>query len=224
MKNYDQALEYEIFIKQEYWFAQQCIQTAKIIFDIGGHIGLFSKWCLSLNSELQIHVFEAFPQLRERCRENLQSCFTSQEEFANQITIHPFWVAKTPGEYTFLRNSTKTMQSSQFSSFLNPQWIPQKVRCENIANIVRHFAGEIDVMKLDIEGMEFEVLLDFTDAERKKVKNLICEVHLFWLEQEDDFDRLKTKIGLVYKSVEVMPSPYSSKIILLRAQNTSPVD
>lgn len=38
MKDYNRALEYEIFIKEEYGFAKEQIRTAKVIFDIGGHI------------------------------------------------------------------------------------------------------------------------------------------------------------------------------------------
>lgn len=49
MNKYDQALEYEIFIKKEYAFADYFIQNANLIFDIGGHRGYFSKYCLSIN-------------------------------------------------------------------------------------------------------------------------------------------------------------------------------
>ena len=38
---YEKALEYEIFIKQEYWFAKGEIKNAKCIFDIWWHIWLF---------------------------------------------------------------------------------------------------------------------------------------------------------------------------------------
>lgn len=37
MNKYDKALEYEIFIKKEYAFADEQIKKAKIIFDVGGH-------------------------------------------------------------------------------------------------------------------------------------------------------------------------------------------
>lgn len=50
MDKYNKALEYEIFVKKEYSFADEAIKQAKIIFDIGGHIGLFSEYCLSINS------------------------------------------------------------------------------------------------------------------------------------------------------------------------------
>ncbi len=49
MEKYNKALEYEIFIKKEYGFADEVIKQAKIIFDIGGHIGLFSKYSRLLN-------------------------------------------------------------------------------------------------------------------------------------------------------------------------------
>jgi hypothetical protein len=48
MQKHDQALRYEIFEKEEYSCAKQAIQRAKVIFDIGGHLGYFSEWCRSL--------------------------------------------------------------------------------------------------------------------------------------------------------------------------------
>jgi hypothetical protein len=35
MNKYDKALEYEIFIKKEYGFADDIIKQAKTIFDVG---------------------------------------------------------------------------------------------------------------------------------------------------------------------------------------------
>jgi len=33
-------------------------------------------------------------------------------------------------------------------------------------------------MKLDIEGMEFEVLFDIQEENRKKIQAILCEIHL----------------------------------------------
>jgi hypothetical protein len=35
MDKYNKALEYEIFVKKEYGFADQSIKQSKIIFDVG---------------------------------------------------------------------------------------------------------------------------------------------------------------------------------------------
>ncbi len=83
MKDYNQALKYEIFVKEEYACVKPLIPSAKTIFDIGGHIGLFSERCLGLNPQVQIHYFEPFESLVHEAKIRLQS-------FASQIIFNPF--------------------------------------------------------------------------------------------------------------------------------------
>lgn len=83
MKDYNQALKYEIFIKEEYACAKTLIKSAKIIFDIGGHVGLFSEWCLKLNPQAEIHYFEPFEKLVQEAKARLQT-------FSSQIIFNPF--------------------------------------------------------------------------------------------------------------------------------------
>lgn len=211
MNRYDEALAYEIFVKEEYGFAKNEIKKASLIWDVGGHVGLFSQRCLHINPQVKLRLFEPFPELVEKARERLDA-------FADQMEISPFGVAKEAGDYLFLYNSEKTMQSSQFSSFLNSRGEKRQVRCENLALQIRQQEQIIDVLKVDIEGMEFEVLLDLHDAERKKVKSLICEVHLFGEKEERDFQRLKQRLAEHFSQLEWQPSPYSPKIGLLWAR------
>ena len=212
MKDYNQALKYEIFIKEEYACAKTLIKSAKIIFDIGGHIGLFSEWCLKLNPQAEIHYFETFENLVQEAKARLQAS-------SSQIIFNPFWVAKISWRYNFLFNPTKTMQSSQFHSFLNPAWIPSSVRCENLNTYLQNQKiWSIDLMKLDIEGMEFEVLFDLQEENWKKIQALVCEVHLFSPQQEAQFSKLHSLLKAHFSSVERIPSPYSEKLWLYFCQ------
>ena len=83
MKDYNQALKYEIFIKEEYACAKTLIKSAKIVFDIGGHIGLFSEWSLKLNPQAEIYYFEPFEKLVQEAKVRLQ-------ETSSQIVFNPF--------------------------------------------------------------------------------------------------------------------------------------
>lgn len=209
MKDYHKALEYEIFTKEEYRFAKDRIKTAKTILDIGGHIGLFSLRCLQLNPQATIHYFEPFPQLVEEAKIRLSP-------FSEQVHIHPYAIANTAGETTFLRNPHKTMQSSRSPSFLNPRGQSQPITCRTLSPILEQLES-VDVMKLDVEGMEFEILDALTDLERKKIKSLICEIHLTSDEAQSHFKALKAKIASKFAHADYFPSPYTEKILLLRA-------
>ena len=212
MKDYNQALKYEIFIKEEYACAKTLIKSAKIVFDIGGHIGLFSEWCLKLNPQVEIHYFEPFEKLVQEAKVRLQ-------DSSSQIVFNPFWVAKIPWSYNFLFNPTKTMQSSQFRSFLNPAWTSASVRCENLNDYLQNQKiWSIDLMKLDIEGMEFEVLFDLQEESWEKIQALVCEVHFFSPQQEAQFPKLLSLLKVRFPSVERIPSPYSEKLWLCFCQ------
>ncbi|GHV25745.1 hypothetical protein FACS1894176_05030 [Bacteroidia bacterium] len=82
MPNYNEALRYEIFVKEEYACAKQAIQQADLIFDIGGHLGYFSQWCRKIGSEAEIHYFEPLPFLYEEAKERLKA--------DPKITFHNF--------------------------------------------------------------------------------------------------------------------------------------
>ena len=210
---YEQALYYEIFIKEEYRIAKPTIQNAKTIFDIGGHLGFFSERCLSLNPHLQLHYFEPFDALFQQAKIRLQN-------FAPQITFNPFAIASSTGTATFTFNASKTMQSSKATSFLNPAGIPQQVHTQSLNQYIKEQKiWSIDLVKLDIEGMEFEVLFALEPATRSSIKALLCEVHLLTESEAAQFPHLQSLLSTHFAQITRLPSPYSSKINLCFCQN-----
>ena len=161
---------------------------------------------------MEIHYFEPFENLVQEAKARLQAS-------SYQIVFNPFWVAKIPWSYNFLFNPTKTMQSSQFPSFLNPAWTLASVRCENLNDYLQNKKiWSIDLMKLDIEGMEFEVLFNLQEESWEKIQALVCEVHLFSPQQEAQFPKLLSLLKVRFPSVERIPSPYSEKLWLCFCQ------
>ena len=67
-------------------------------------------------------------------------------------------------------------------------------------------------MKLDIEGMEFEVLFDLQEKNWEKIQALVCEVHLFSPQHEVQFPKLLSLLKAHFPSVERISSPYSEKL------------
>ncbi|PZM85629.1 MAG: hypothetical protein DLD55_06405 [candidate division SR1 bacterium] len=206
MKDYNRALEYEIFIKEEYAFAKNQIKAAKVIFDIGGHIGLFSQWCLQLNPQAQIFFFEPFFQHLEQAKERLQA-------FAEQISFFPYAVGEQEGSQTFLFCPQKSMQSGKFRSFLNPTGQEQEIEVTKLNPYLENPEIErIEVLKLDIEGMEFEVLNSLSELAWAKVESLICEVHVLSPEFEQEWEVLKRALQARFQVMEWKASPYTEKI------------
>lgn len=209
---YEKALEYEIFVKEEYGFAKEVIKKANCIFDIWWHIWLFSKWCRGLNLDANIYYFEPI-------KENYQKAYNLLWE-DKSINLYNLWLASEKRDGVLLYNSEKTMQSSQFSSFLNADWKEEKVsfiRFQDAVKLAR--VKSIDLVKIDIEGMEFEVLNSLTDKNWWLIKNLIIEVHLLNKELEEQWNSLHENLKEEFTTIEIIPSWYSDKVFLIRAHN-----
>ena len=207
---YEKALEYEIFEKGEYDFAKNRIQNAKCIFDIWWHIWLFSKWCRNFNPDTKIHYFEPVKSFYDKAKFILWN--------DKNITLNNLWISSESNMWTILVNEKMTMQSSKYSSFLNPKWKKIQVKYITLKEYLQKNNIEIiDVLKMDIEWMEFEVLDSRWDFEREKVDNLIVEIHILNKEMEEKWNQIFLKIKNIFSNVEVFEWWYRKEIFLLRA-------
>lgn len=204
MDKYDKALEYEIFIKKEYSFADEIIKQANIIFDVGGHIGLFSKYCLSLNPLCKIHYFEPIPELYNQAK----------KEFKNQnIVLNNFWIAAKTWEQKMYFNTEKTMQSSLFNqTFLNPKWEEVIVKMQNLELYCKQQKiNHIDLLKLDVEGMEYEIINSLSDESLQKISSIVLEYHCFTADDNQKLKQLQKRLGNFFSCRE-MPNPYTKNV------------
>lgn len=207
---YEKALEYEIFTKGEYSFAKSKIQNAKCIFDIWWHIWLFSKRCRSMESNARIHYFEPVGEFYKKAKSTLWN--------DKNIILNNIWINSESKNWAILLNEEKTMQSSKYSSFLNPNW--EIIECEFITlrdYLQTNNINKIDVLKMDIEWMEFEVFSSRWDFERKKINNLIVEIHILNEKMESEWIYIFTKIKNIFTNIEIINSWYRKEIFLIRA-------
>lgn len=217
---YNQALHYEIFEKEEYVLAKESIQQAKIIFDIGGHMGYFSEWCRTLNDKAKIHYFEPILELYQEAKKRLGE--------DNNLILNNVWIWVNEEEINFLMNEEKTMQSSKFHSFLNPKGRKLLVKMTTLEKYLESFyfsSSEIPpsplyergprFVKMDIEGMEFEVMESWNDKVWENIWSLIVEVHLFEQEKIQQYEKLKKMLNQYFSSFKEEISNYTNKIRLI---------
>ena len=211
---YEKALEYEIFKKGEYDFAKNKIQNAKCIFDIWWHIGLFSQRCRTQNPNSKIHYFEPVEDLYNKAKYTLWN--------DKNIILNNYGIASESGEWTILLNEEKTMQSSKYSSFLNQKW--KEIKSEFITltdYLIKNNIGKIDVLKMDIEWMEFEVLPSRWDFEWEKINSFIAEIHLLNNNMKLKRNQIFLKIKNTFWNVEIINSKYREEIFLIWATRVS---
>ncbi len=208
---YEKALEYEIFVKEEYGFAKEKIQDAECIFDIWWHKWLFSKRCRNLNPDVKIHYFEPVGEFYNEAKETLWN--------DKNIILNNYWINSKTKSWTILLNQEKTMQSSKYSSFLNQNWTEIKAEFITLKDYLnQNNIDKIDILKIDIEWMEFEVLWSRTDFERWKIENLIIEIHLLNEKMKSEWDQIFIKIKNIFWNIETINSGYRNEIFLLRAR------
>ena len=65
--------------------------------------------------------------------------------------------------------------------------------------------SSVDIMKMDIEGMEFEVLFSWIH-EWNIIQNLIIEIHLIDNEFKKEWKSLYSLLNENFKTVELIPS------------------
>ena len=211
---YENALKYEIFEKGEYDFAKNEIQNAKCIFDIWWHIWYFSKRCKSLNPNVEIHYFEPIEEFYNKAKNLLWN--------DKNIILNNLWISPKSENWTILLNEKMTMQSSKYSSFLNPNWKKINVKFITLKEYLqKNNIENVDVLKMDIEWMEFEVLSSWWDFERKRINNLIIEIHILNEKMESEWILIFQKIKNIFSKVEIIEWWYRKEIFLLRANKKS---
>lgn len=207
---YNKALEYEIFVKEEYGFAKEKIKKANCIFDIWWHVWYFSEWCRKYNKTAKIYYYEPISELYDLAFEKLHH--------DKNVILNNFWVSEKTEEWILLFDGIKTMQSSKFSSFLNQKWEAKKVKFLSFNDIVDgYWFPLIDLVKIDIEWMEFDVLSSLSFENRKKIGSLIIEVHLLNDEFNERWNNLYSNLKEKFSHVELIPSWYTEKIFLVWA-------
>lgn len=152
----------EIFCRGDY-FADT---STKVVVDIGSNIGISALYFLTRNPNCKVFLFEPISQNIERLKANLKG-------FEKRYELKAVAVADFSGEACFLKEDT-----GRYGGITNnptPQTI--KVTCLHINQILENIASKdkIDILKIDIEGMEERVLNSIDKEILKKVGTIYVE-------------------------------------------------
>nr|MDD3720718.1 FkbM family methyltransferase [Candidatus Gracilibacteria bacterium] len=214
LSKYEQALHYEIFINEEYHIIKEKLQKSKIIFDIGSHLGFFSLWCLKQNLDLKIHIFEA-------SKENFEKSNALLKDYEKNIIFNNVFVDYEKNIKEIWINQEKSMQTSfynnQFLCFSNEK---ENVKCINLMEYIKeNNIKNIDLVKIDIEGYEFELLSNINEKIFTITKTLIFEYHILFPDFNLKFELLQNKLKKYYKKIKIQESKYNKNIGLIVCEN-----
>lgn len=149
----------QIFSNHLYGFRTQ--EDRPLIIDCGAHVGLASLYFARRYPKSTIHSFEADSQIHDIFRTNIQNAgLTNITSYAKAVWIHD--------------NGVRFHASGDDSGHINQDGgtvIPSL----RLNRFLEQF-DRIEMLKLDVEGAEYEILKDCRPT-LNRVQNMIIEVH-----------------------------------------------
>ncbi|HEX5734949.1 MAG TPA: FkbM family methyltransferase [Blastocatellia bacterium] len=160
-------------IEEMYGFVKAA-DTARTLFDVGAHKGLFSLVFCGCNQANKAIAYEPSPSL-VRGAEKL----ARMNWFQSRISLEPFAIGDKRDIVT------ASLDSSEFIRFGSEENRDQEidVQMTTLDEECSRLGIYPDIVKIDIEGYEHEALLGARDMLKRKKPVICLELHLDLLEQ-----------------------------------------
>lgn len=151
------------------------INSGDIIVDLGAHIGEYTLLGAKLvGPDGKIISVEPLHETADSLRENISlnnfsNCRVIESAVGSKVTKQTLYKVSDEDVYGYLDpivNNKKLIKSNE----IDVTTVDEIITGNNLE--------KIDLLKIDVEGFEYEVLLGCKSAfEQGKIKNIICEIH-----------------------------------------------
>jgi FkbM family methyltransferase len=159
----------DVFGAREYSLASVRLPDVQFVVDLGAHVGSFSLWALS-SSRCSVLAIEPDPDTFEMLRRNLQ-------QFGDRARCFQAAVAGQSG-----RRILRVAEDTAASVLEKPDSAAvidgHEVRAMTLDEVFELAAfPRIDVLKIDIEGAEYEVVEHLAEGTLNRVETVLIECH-----------------------------------------------
>ena len=163
-----QILLREIFFKGEYSF--EAGTESPVILDCGANIGMATLYFKYLYPKARISSFEADPVTASVLKKNVE-----QNRLVD-VSVHNLMLSNKEGElpfYTCEEVAGIPSMSGNPNRTLNHREILVKA-----GKLSTYIEGPVDLLKLDVEGGEWDVMADLLESGKiKLVRKMVIEYH-----------------------------------------------
>ena len=207
----DESVAAEIFKQREYRIAEDIIRDAKdSVIDVGSHVGFFTLYARLLNENVPIIAIEPDPknieQLKKHLRENNISSVTVIEgAVAADAGRRHLALAKDSHNHRLLGRA----EPKDGKSVIVNTWSLSDILKKCIIN-------SISLVKIDIEGGEYELFRGINPEDFKKINSFVIEYHLAGGKNQKVIEDILRENGF---GVRVFPSKFDKKMGFIFAVN-----
>jgi FkbM family methyltransferase len=146
----------EIFLLNEYSSLFHDIPLPDRWLDLGCHAGFFSLWVVWQRAQLGLpkNCQALLVDADSRVQNSVKNLIAANQ-LETQFRFRPGAISEQPGELLFAEQSC---MSSSAADFANPTLNSRSVRVLEAGDLLRELPGPYDVVKLDVEGSEYDFL------------------------------------------------------------------
>ncbi|WP_435770490.1 FkbM family methyltransferase [Nocardioides sp. SYSU DS0651] len=166
---------YEIFADDAYGMADltRGVDADAAVLDIGGQVGCFALAVARALPAASIDVYEASPTSAAYARRNM-----ADNALADRVTVHAAALAGERGEFSLVDNGT----ASVLNGITAPEGSGQEVvvpavTFDDAVAEVRAAGRSVQVVKMDVEGAEYDVVLASSPKSWSEVRTAALEYH-----------------------------------------------
>lgn len=189
------------------------LQDGWTILDIGAGLGDFTVFAAQRAPHGHIHAYEPAPESAELLRRNLVL------NGINNVEVHEMAVSDRTGILALdISQGAAVQYKTTYSttSVSNPKQVA--VRCISLSEVLANPSSEsCDFLKIDVEGAEYEMLLNLDDSFLRRVRRICLEYHEGVTKySHTDLERFFIAHGW---RVRVYPSTVRAELGFLYAEN-----
>lgn len=201
-----------IFMNYEEFFVDRVydilpIENHKVVLDIGANVGLWTKYILSKEAE-EVYCFEP----------NLKAIDHLKKTLINDHNTHIIdkAVYKERATLQFYIDDANSLVSSLIpESGKSPSYDVDAITLEDAINLTGH--STIDLVKIDIEGAEFDIIENLSQSTSDRIDSFLIEFHDFYFQngmhKVEGLQKKLEDLGFtVYRLKDPLKVIYASKI------------
>jgi FkbM family methyltransferase len=164
-----------VFMNYEEFFIDRVydnldLDNCKTVLDIGANVGLWTKYILSRNAR-KVYCFEPNKKALSHLKYGLRN--------DNNATIIEKAVYKEDATLKFYINEENSLTSSVLpESGHSPSYDVDAISLENAINLTGE--DKIDLVKIDIEGAEFDIIENLSQGIFDRIDSFLIEYHDFY--------------------------------------------